>query len=132
MKKKVTELILRDEGQHIKSLKENEFQFGQRPNRSKIGKYSSAEYAFKKNLKNPLAGLGNVDLELTGATNRSLFIKQRSGAFVFDANTPQWGYNINRYGSDIESINQKDFDKVQAQYQAPKLARFINEQLQIQ
>jgi len=125
-------MTLRDEGQLIRRIKENEFEFGQRPNRSKIGRYASTDYAHRKHMMNPLAGKGNVDLTLTGATNRSLFVKQTSTGFIFDANTEQWGLNIKRYGSDIATINQKSFNKVQAGRDAPKLARYINEQLGIQ
>ena len=124
-------MTLRDEGQLVKRIKENEFEFGQRPDRSKIGEYASSDYAYRKYMMNPLAGLNNVDLTLTGATNRSLFIKEQSGGFIFDANTDQWNLNIIRYGNDIASINQTSFEKVQAQRDAPKLAKQINAELGI-
>ena len=124
-------MTLRDEGQLVKRIKENEFEFGQRPDRSKIGEYASSDYAHRKYMMNPLAGLNNVYLTLTGATNRSLFIKEQSGCFIFDANTDQWNLNIIRYGNDIASINQKSFEKVQAQRDAPKLAKQINAELGI-
>lgn len=81
---------------------------------------------------NPLAGMYQVDLSLTGATNRSLFIKKRASGFIFDANTTQWEVNLKRYPKGVDSINQKAFNKIQAKRDAPILAKFINEQLQIQ
>lgn len=131
IKKKVTELTLRDEGQQVKEIKVNEFEFGLMPDYSKIGHYSNPNYSYRKHLLNPLAGSGNVDLTLTGATNRSLFVKQSAGGFIFDANTPQWDLNITRYGRDIQSVNQKKFEKVQAKRDAPILAKYINQELGI-
>lgn len=131
IKQKTTELILEDKGQKIAEVKRNEFAFGQRPDRSKIGTYANPDYSFKKSMMNPLAGLGQVDLTLTGASNRSLFVKPQAGGFAFEANTKQWGINVDRYGKDIQSVNQKDFEQVQAKYHAPELVNYINEQLQI-
>lgn len=131
IKNKTTELVLRDKNQSIKKAKENELEFGLRPDHTKIGLYSDPDgsYAFRKHLKNPLAGSGYIDLTLTGATNRSLFTKQFAAGFVFDANTKQWDVNIGRYGKDIQGLNQKTFEKIQFKEHAPELADFINEEL---
>lgn len=131
IKAKVTELTITDKGQEVANIKRNEFEFGLRPNYTKIGHYSSPDYAHRKHLLNPLAGTGSVDLTLTGASNRGLFIKQQAGGFIFDTNTKQWDYNLTRYGKDIASVNQRKFQSVQAKRDAPILAKYINEQLGI-
>lgn len=120
-----------DANREVRNLKDTEFEYGKRPDGNQIGKYSGGFYSLKKYKLNPLAGSGNVDLKLTGASERGEFIRQEAGGFVIDTNTPQWGYNIIRYGKDIRSVNQSDFEAIQAKRDAPILVRYINEQLQI-
>ena len=122
-------MTLQDKNQVLKKAKINEFEFGLRPNFTKIGLYSNDYYAHKKYLMNPLAGEGQVDLILTGATVNSLFTVAKTGRFIFDASNTKWDSLLKKYGNDIEGLNQKTFEKIQAQEQAPILAKYINEQL---
>ena len=122
---KITELILQDKNQPLRNAKRNEFEFGLRPDYTKIGVYSNENYAHRKYLLNPLAGSGNVDLYLTGATDRSLFVRQGGAGFVFDAQTNQWGYNKTKYGNDIQGLNQRKFIQIEIQNFLPKLLKYI-------
>jgi len=124
----VEQLTLQDKNQTIKKAKINEFEFGLRPNFTKIGLYSNDAYAQKKYLLNPLAGFDQVDGILTGNTVGSLFTQKKGDSFIFKARY-QWNNLIKRYGQDLEGLNQKTFEKIQAQEQAPILAKYINEQL---
>lgn len=74
-----------------------------------IGKYKSPAYAKKKFEMNPIPGLGNVDLHLTGETARQVFADVRSsGSIVFGSanNVP-----VSFGGSEIGL-----FDKLVDQY----------------
>jgi hypothetical protein len=121
--------VLIDKNQSLKEAKINEFEFGLRPNFTKIGIYLNNNYAHKKYLLNPLAGYGNVDLILTGATVNSLFTVAKTGRFVFDSSNSKWNNLLSKYGNDIEGLNQNTFEKIQATEHAPILANYINEEL---
>lgn len=77
---------------------------------------------------NPLAGAGYVDGILTGNTVGSLFTQKKGDSFIFKGRY-QWNNLIKRYGDDLEGLNQRTFEKIQAKEQAPILAKYINEQL---
>ena len=128
IKQKVEQLTLSDQNGTIKKAKINEFEFGLRPNFKKIGLYSNDAYAQKKYLLNPLAGFDQVDGILTGNTVGSLFTQKKGDSFIFKARY-QWANLIKRYGQDLEGLNQKTFEKIQTQEQAPILAKYINEEL---
>lgn len=122
-------IVERDENQTLKNLKINEFEFGLRPNYSKIGTYASDSYANKKYSQNALAGYGQVDLIHTGAFVNSLFVKQQGEGFIFDASNDKKDMLGTAYGDDIFGLNQKTFNKYQANDLAPKLVKFIKQQL---
>lgn len=128
IKQKVEQLTLSDQNGTIKKAKINEFEFGLRPNFTKIGLYSNDAYAHKKYLMNPLAGYDQVDGILTGNTVGSLFTIKDGDLFKVRARF-QWANLIKRYGQDLEGLNQKTFEKIQTQEQAPILAKYINEEL---
>jgi len=51
----------------------------------KLSKYKNEKYALKKNLMNPLPGLGNPDFYVTGAFQKSIYVSAHDNQVVFDA-----------------------------------------------
>lgn len=122
-------IILRDEGQILKKAKINELEFGLKPNREKIGSYRSYDYAQDKNIQNPLAGFGNVDLIRTGAFSNSLFPVRYSGYYLFDSGDSKTADLKRKYGKDIMGLNQNTFNVIQEKIYRHQLAAFIKKQL---
>lgn len=126
----VAKVVLRDEGRTLFKAKKNEFDFGYRPDYSKIGTYANPDYAYRKNLLNGLAGRGYVDLQLTGAFVNSFFLTRKSnGVYLFDAANSKKDSLIQKYGSDIMGLNQDTFNDYQKQIVVPKLQEFIRQRL---
>lgn len=82
----------------IKVKQKDQLLHGLRPDGSKIGKYRSNKYATKKYALNPLAGIGNVDLKLTGDLHREIFVDVRDNTLVIDSADEKTGSLINKYG----------------------------------
>ncbi len=61
----------------------------------KIGKYRSSKYARVKNEMNPLAGLGNVDLKLTGAFHAGIKVTVNAETFTTES--------IDKKGPDLKA-----------------------------
>jgi hypothetical protein len=77
IEKLVDDLILLNSGNVIKEIA-NRWKYGLSVDGGKIGRYASEEYALFKYEQNPLAGLGNVDLDLFGDLKEGLFLKRTS------------------------------------------------------
>lgn len=128
MKQTVANLVEADKGQVIRKAKKNELEFGLRPDFKKIGQYRNDDYAFIKNLQNPLAGYGNIDLIRTGAFVNSLFPVRRGNGFIFDSNVDYRDNLIENHGeAPIVGLNQKTFNKIQIDVLAPELRKEIKQ-----
>lgn len=82
--------------------------------KGKIGKYRSNSYAARKELINPKAGFGNVDLKLTGSFYNEIFVDVRTNTVVVDSADEKAGSLIEKYGEDIFGLNpenQSDYSK---------------------
>jgi len=123
-------VVERDKGQQIKKAKINELEQGKRPDGSKIGQYRNPFYAKRKNIMNPRAGLGNVDLILTGAFANSLFpVRRGKSTFIFDASNSKAPDLFAKYGEDNRGLNQETFNDIQRDIIAPEVAEFIKEKM---
>lgn len=126
----VAEIVLRDEGRRLFREKKREFDFGYRPNYSKIGRYANPDYAQRKSLLNGLAGRGYVDLQLTGAFVNSLFLIRKSqNSYLFDASNIKKETLVRKYGDDIMGLNQKTFNDYQKEVVFPKIIEFIRRKM---
>lgn len=90
-----------DTKENIKDLQRDQLLHGLRGDGKKIGKYRSRKYAAAKNAMNPLAGLGNVDLKLTGAVHGDLFVDVREDEYVIDSADSKMGKLIEKYGDPL-------------------------------
>ncbi len=89
---------IEDNRDAIRELQIDQLKHGKNKKGELIGKYRSKSYAKKKNQLNPLAGLGNVDLILTGALKNDIFVDVRPDVFVIDSADSKTGELIKKYG----------------------------------
>lgn len=66
-----------------------------------IGRYRNAVYARYKNAANPQPGLGNVDLRLTGAFHKAIFVAVGGDSYEIDSSDGKTDDLVNRYGAQI-------------------------------
>lgn len=123
-----TQKIIQRDSDLIRA-KVNEFERGENPDKSRIGYYSSPAYRLFKRQLNPLAG-GSVDLILTGAFTGGLAVESLGNRrFIFDSSDDKTPFLVAKYGLDIMGINQQEWEKIQKDSIAPKLIKFIKQQL---
>lgn len=116
--------------QPLIEAKQNEFKRGERPDGNVIGVYRSIDYAREKYARNPLAGLGHVDLYDTGSFTRQLFVERKSAKlFSFDSNDDKAPDLFKKYGDANRGLNEKVWQDVQKEYIAPLLTKWIKQQL---
>jgi len=81
----------------------DQLKHGKRSNGEQIGTYKNASYARMKNRMNPLPGLDSVDLILTGAFARGIFVNFTQDSMIFDSSAAEkdtgnlleiWGKNV--------------------------------------
>ena len=81
----------------------DQLKHGKRSNGEQIGTYKREAYARMKNRMNPLPGLDSVDLILTGAFARGIFINYTNDSMLFDSDSAEketgnllenWGKNV--------------------------------------
>ena len=92
------EEALIDSSQELVNAQKDQLLRGIRKDGKLIGKYKNKAYAAKKAALNPLAGLGNVDLKLTGQLYKDVFVDVRSDVFVLDSADIKTGGLIKKYG----------------------------------
>ncbi len=66
-----------------------------------IGKYRNPVYARYKNAANPEPGLGNIDLRLTGAFHKAIFVAVSGDGYEIDSSDGKTDDLVNRYGAQI-------------------------------
>lgn len=76
--------------------------------RQNIGKYRSSIYAKYKNAVNPLAGIGNVDLILTGAFTRGIAVTVTGEDYNIWSSDTKTEDLVTRYGGQIFGLNPKN------------------------
>lgn len=81
---------------------------GKRSDGTQIGTYFSPSYALDKFEKNPLAGLGNVDLILTGDFTNALDIAARGTSFEEFSHDEKFSMLKQRYGNNILGLTAEN------------------------
>jgi hypothetical protein len=81
----------------------DQLKHGKRSTGEQIGTYKNESYARMKNRMNPLPGLDSVDLILTGAFARGIFVNFTNDSMIFDSDRAEkdtgnlleiWGKNV--------------------------------------
>lgn len=79
----------------------------------RIGKYRNPRYAQMKFLQNPLAGLGFVDLRLTGVFQGEAFVEIKTDRTVFGTKDPKVDKILGKYGSATFGLSPTSIEEVQ-------------------
>lgn len=108
----VVQETINDNRDAIRELQIDQLKHGTKKDGKIIGKYRNDAYAAKKNRQNPLAGLGNVDLILTGALKNDIFIDVRPDVFVIDSADEKTGELIKKYGDPFGLSKESNIDLI--------------------
>lgn len=107
--------------------KQDEFRHGENPDGGVIGYYRNPEYRMMKQSSNPLAG-GTVDLILTGSTIKNLqVVSLGNGEFYLYSTDHKWEGLVEKYGKQIQYVNQEYFEGLQKHNYAPLLIERMRE-----
>jgi hypothetical protein len=85
----------------LADLQRDQLKKGQSSTGGLIGRYKSKSYALKKNLINPLPGLGNVDLILTKDYSKGIKATVDGGKVVVTSGDQKAQHLEKRYGADV-------------------------------
>ena len=126
----------------IKTVKDTEVLFldanadqllhGKRSTGELIGKYSNPDYAAMKHAENSLAGLGNIDLILTGKFKNEIFIQYQKDALLFDSKgkEKEGGFDLlEHFGDDVLGISDENKEEISPEFQEVFIRKF-NEKLE--
>lgn len=94
--------------QELINTQRDQMLHGEKKDGSKIGTYKNKIYAARKFAQNPLAGIDNVDLNLTGEFQEEIFVDVRQQTLVIDsaANYEKVAKIFEMYG-DPFGLNEK-------------------------
>lgn len=103
---------------------------GERSTGKKIGRYKNAHYAVMKFQQNPLAGMGYIDLRLTGAWYKDIFIEVRDGAVIFDSGNEKTDELFKKYnGETLLGLNVNYMSEYVESYLEPEAIKRITDAL---
>lgn len=107
----IDNLIMLNQGIIVREIWQR-WEKGQSVDGGVIGKYSNTPlgqaYAKLKNQMNPLAGFGNVDLNLTGSLSENLTIKKESGNYKIFSTDEKYLKIGKKYGFDEFGITEDE------------------------
>lgn len=88
----------------------DQLKHGKRSNGEQIGTYKNESYARMKNRMNSLPGLDSVDLILTGAFARGIFINFTQDSMIFDSSAAEKGTGnlLETWGKNVVGIFMTD------------------------
>lgn len=92
-----TENFLKANEEFLEDLNVQQLQEGVNSKGEKLGKYRNSSYARFKNRLNPTAGLGNVDLILSGKYSKGIEAKVKAKALVFEGTDSKTAFIDNKY-----------------------------------
>lgn len=105
-------IAMKEREDWIRNKIRSRWKLGKRPDGSFIGTYSTsqmgAEYAFFKNKINPDAGLGQVDLTLTGALGRGIKISSFNDKTEVYSTDEKFDEIVNKYGDYNFNITEEE------------------------
>lgn len=92
--------------------------------------YGSIIYSIEKNNKNPLAGFGTPDLNLTGAFYRGFYLLLNGMSFKIDSNDSKTGSLKDKYG-DIFGLSDSSLSTYTKNYFFEEFKSFIEKTLKL-
>lgn len=106
--------------------REQLFKQGEDSDGRKLRKYRRPRYARVKHEMNPLPGLGNPDLFVTGDFHRSIFTDVRGPRIIFDAKDWKVEKLAGQYGESIFGLHDDSRRRVWVEVLRPPLLPRIN------
>jgi hypothetical protein len=97
--------------------------------KSRVAEGSTELYRDFKNRLNPKAGLGNVDLILSGSFINSFFLEEKGNGYIFKATDSKADDLLERYGEDIFDLNNKAFNDFMIKYVKKPFTLALKKQL---
>lgn len=93
---------------------------GYKADGNRIGKYKNKAYAAMKFAENPLAGIGYVDLRLTGYFQDDIFVDTRSNSVVLSSMDEKANSLMQKYGNNIFGLNEPTASEYSTMYLQPE------------
>lgn len=109
----------------------NQMLEGLRSDGKKIGKYKSKTYAAKKFAMNPMAGLGNIDLKLTGEFQAAILVDVRPGSqsLVFSSADEKTSMIVSLLGKEVFGLSTPFAKEYSAYFLKPEVIKLIRKQI---
>lgn len=126
----INEAIEDNEAELIDSL-QDQLQHGFDQSGSRIGEYSTKEYATIKTQMNPLAGFGNIDLKLEGDFYRDMFLEKIEKDFQIRSSDYKNDKLERQYGKEIFGLMDENLGKVSQDYVLESLLEKIRKELDV-
>lgn len=99
--------IIEDHSEILSDYNRDQLLRGYDRNGERLDPYKSLTYALWKYQKNPLAGLNNPDLNLTGAFYRGFFVNIKGDSFEISSTDEKTGDLKSKYGPMIFGLSNQ-------------------------
>lgn len=115
-----------DNEENAISINQNQlYEKGENKEEETLLQYRSLFYALKKNEINPMPGLFNPDLNLTGAFFRGFYAKVNRDEIVFGSNDKKSGSLMEKYGSNIFGLSYPSKEEFSRFFLNPSIFQII-------
>lgn len=108
LRERVPEIIQSNAAELIDYNQKQMFERGQKANNEPIGYYNSIPYALQKNQMNPKPGMMRVDLKLTGAFYRGMWLSVDRTSFELDSRDSKASKLKSKYGDTIFGLSDEN------------------------
>ena len=126
--KKAAASIVAEHKKDIADLNREQLMDGVNKEGKKLRKYRSPKYAARKNRMNPIPGLGNPDLYLTGRFQEAMNVKLNSKTsfeiYSTDSKAPKL---TKQYGKEIFGLTEQSKDTAAHEIVNPGLIQYIKD-----
>ena len=99
--------VLKQHTKNAADLNRDQLKKGFDANGERLKPYKNARYASYKNTKNPLPGLGNPDLILSGSFTKSIYSEVTDTDIVLKATDRKTADLVDKYSDSILDISQE-------------------------
>lgn len=123
--------IIEDHEDIITGYNKDQLIHGQDRNGDPLEFYKNLHYAIYKNQRNPKAGLGTPDLNLTGAFYRGFFLSINGFAFSIDSSNSKSDALQEKYGEMIFGLSQPNMGMYARNEFFEEFKRFIENTLKL-